>query len=305
MLRKISFNISASLEEKCWIADIFIMSALLIISNNSYGDITEKQEQLNRHKEKVLSRERSEEERARQESKRIAEEKRQKLLKEKINVLEIPLDYSWGWNDADTSFTDDSPETFTGAAQDWVVLVNTHTTAPLFYGEAISGQWNKTFRSLMWAAPYQVAAPCMKSIENVHQSLALPLTWSDEKHRGFVTFILIPPDSIITYKIGNAKEQKDIKTGEERWGGGIQMRLKGLPAGTILLTEPLFNENKPQAEGKGRKKIDFQGLLVDAIRNYNDQRGDNQKLVSLGLADIENQTCSDYDWFNALFEEKP
>jgi hypothetical protein len=277
----------------------YVFPALLILNSITYAELTP--ERIMRHEEKVLSAQKEEALKAEKEKKELTKKSREKILAERIYILENPITYDYGWDSDDSNFSE-KPSPFTGVANEWIVLANTHIEDELHLGDAVSGRFVPgKHRSLKWAVPYQLIAPCMKNVEDIHNSLALPLEWSSKKHRAFVTFILVPKNASLTYKIGIASEQKE-NAGKVRYGGGVQMRLQGLPVGTILLTEPIYDEQKKDLSAtKGEKKVNFQEKLLEAIKNFNAKKGPGMEELPLTLVDISNDQCRSYEWIYGLF----
>ncbi len=205
---------------------------------------------------------------------RFNRSERLKVFKPGPVILNTPLDTSRDYPTDDNCFVQDT-DPLTGAlmpitpnvmtTQNWVVLVNTHTSDLLYE----SGTFDrKRHRSLNWAAPYDFSTKYLKNQENIHESLALPLDWSRGDLRSYVTFIVLQPRTQLEFKIGYVKPA--VSGADSRMGHGVQVRLKGLPAGTILLTMPLFGENKKDlAKSKGHRNINLISLFKQAIEEYN------------------------------------
>lgn len=211
------------------------------------------------------------------------QERRKSTIRNEI--LMEPINYDYGYNEDDINFLEGISLPIKNrnvTTKKWTTLINIHgDDKNLWLGKNISGPFNpKKNRSLSWATSYEIGAHFFKHQESIHDSLALPLTWSSGKHRNYITFIVLPPHSNIEFKIGLAKEQIQD---DKRQGGTVQMRLKYLPKGTILLTSPILEPIKHLRDQKGYKKIHLNLIFKTAIQEFNKE---NIKKIPLSITDI-------------------
>ncbi len=176
----------------------------------------------------------------------------------------------------------------------WTVLVNMHANVPLVWGGNVP---RGDSRSLSWTVPYLIAVDQFKTVGDVHTKSALPLSWGQGKYRNMVSFLFIPPNSKLEFKIGYAKEQTDSVYLYDRTGYGVQMRLKSIPAGTIVVTNPLVNSEQKK-RSKEYKKLDLQQNLQHALDVFNqsNERKD-LKLSELSLGELTQKSYTDIDSF--------
>ena len=197
-------------------------------------------------------------------------------------VLNKNLDNSFGYSRDDVNFAslkegsfeahDPKEEgeypSFRETLKEPLVLVNVHDgKLELYLGPQESGVFIPgKHRSLSWAVPYENARH-LHTQEDVHHASALPLDWSAGKHRSKVTFMVVPEGATIEYKIGSAAPQEGSRD-PFRSGGGVQMRLKGVPKGTMLLTKNLIDKRDFSAP-KGLRGIRLHDLYEQALKEHN------------------------------------
>lgn len=204
-----------------------------------------------------------------------------------------PWDKKSSYDADDVNFTGDIQSVDITTAN-WTVLVNMHANVPLIWGGKIPKGEN---RSYGWAVPYHIAVNAFKETGDVHTKSALPLAWSRGKYRNMVSFLLIPPLSRLTFKIGYAKPQADSTYAFDRLGWGVQMRLKEIPAGTIIITEPLVLEQQLGRE-KEFKAINLPENLAKALHDFNESDDrNNAHIPEISLNKVIRQKYYDIDGF--------
>jgi hypothetical protein len=178
-----------------------------------------------------------------------------------ISVLNENIDYTYSF-EADRSKFKGFPFLAETQTTKWTVLVNFHGNMLL----NTSNVFDPKKRTLSWAAPYSIASQVYQ-IGKVHSGLALPVDWSRGKLRKNITLIFIPPNSNISFLIGYAKEQIGADFLDPRSGGGVQMRLKSLPTGTITITLPLFGATSPKSIDGNARKIYLEPIFFEALNH--------------------------------------
>lgn len=198
----------------------------------------------------------------------------------------------------------------TATTRAWLILTNFHGTAEL----NITNNYVRGTRTLSWANPYEYVRYLFATLSDAHNYSALLSDWGarsniegnkrideenkkideENKHigknllikkdkltehadyRDQVTFMLIPPQKELTFLIGFAapQEQRD-----ERAGGGVQLRLKNLPAGVITIQTPLqLKQSHTMDVSKGGKGYDLDQIYetaMQALENYLDSPAAN------------------------------
>ena len=196
-----------------------------------------------------------------------------------IKTLEQKIDYSYGYEEDKTNFVEGLIDE-EGETKDFLVLVNMHTDMPL----NTTNEYNPKKRTLKWGLPYENAYYNLFRTQDAHKNSALLREWTSGGFREKVSFVIIPPEKKIAFAIGYAKEQSGQKYGKEE-GYGMQMRLKNLPEGTIVITTNLVikdQKNKP----KRSKSFSLKKLLDKGIEEYNQN---NQGWdIPEEISDIEN-----------------
>jgi hypothetical protein len=210
-----------------------------------------------------------------QEAARLAHEVEINTIRANINLVPAGgLNYNYGY-ETDVNgrgpqgkkFNEDNPRTVVGTTRDWFVLINVHDDRPINLTNVFSPDKNQ----LPWGTPYENALFNMKATTKggIHDLSALLSGWTNTapgQLRGRVSFILVPPGSPMEFAIGTASPQEGK---EFRPGQGMQMRLKGLPAGVIILDQEI--NAKPTRKGGSEEKASFglQPMLEKAITDYN------------------------------------
>ncbi len=161
----------------------------------------------------------------------------------------------------DVNFIEDSISSFEGITKDWVVLVNIHSNMPL----NLTNRYQPKMRTLSWVTPFWFAKNHFSRLGYAHDKLALPKDWSKSQYRKQISFILVPPQTELSFKYGFAKEQKGYL--DERLGTGLQMRLKYLPKGSVVLTGPLLQESQIHLS-KEEKRVDIRKNFVTLQQEY-------------------------------------
>jgi hypothetical protein len=108
-------------------------------------------------------------------------------------------------------------------------------------------------------------------MSKVHDALALPLSWTNNHTREMATFIFIPPNEELTFKISYALPQNDLF--DPRAGGSIQIRLKGIPSSSILVTVPKEYYRKKNKTSTKEKQINFDLTYQSALKLFQDKTG--------------------------------
>ncbi|MBM3468691.1 MAG: hypothetical protein FJX71_04595 [Alphaproteobacteria bacterium] len=200
-------------------------------------------------------------------------------------IIKIPeyISYAYNFEADDRNFVEGLHHIKGKTKRDATVLVNIHSGSPL----NISSTYKPGMRTLSWATPYEAALrQAMSALSHAHDQSALLTSWTGNKLRTFVSFVIIPKGIDMEFKIGYASPQAsrrdDKSVTESRPGGGMQMRLKYLPAGTIVLTEPLIMT--PKAKGKGTYSL--KKILETAIQNYNTINPKQKLSEEPALADL-------------------
>ena len=173
-----------------------------------------------------------------------------------LDRLVKPIDYAWGYDQDDANFEQGLPIIEVDrSSEKWMVLVNFHGPAPL----NISSVFDPSKRTLSWTVPLGYASYEFAHVGRIHDQLALLRAWTGGKYRKYASFIFIPPGNRTRFKIGVAAPQENI---EKRWGGGVQMRMRSLPEGAIIVSLPLLEEDKSGHS----KKIDLYARAKKAIQ---------------------------------------
>lgn len=194
-------------------------------------------------------------------------------LPQEQRIIKIPqaISYSRNFDADDVNFMPGLHYVMGKTKREATVLVNIHDGSPL----NISSTYKKGTRTLSWATPYEAAlSQAMSSVSHAHNQSALLTSWTGHKERTFVSFIIIPKDTEMEFKIGYAAPQTATRSykdsnykdnPESRPGGGMQMRLNSLPAGAIVLTESLVTSSKTQ----GKANYSLEKIFKTALENYN------------------------------------
>lgn len=194
------------------------------------------------------------------------------INEDKVLVMENQVDLTRNYDADDANFMPGLIAFKGTTKRKYSVFVNIHGGGELQTGAWIPG---KTKRSLTWLVPYEQALiQAMSHTQHAHQQSALLTSWSGHTVRNFVSFVIIPQDTLMEFKIGYASPQASKKAKEVRPGGGMQIRLKYVPKGTIVLTEQLTagDQSKTYEKGtgkKGKQTFNLPNLLKSAIENYN------------------------------------
>lgn len=193
-------------------------------------------------------------------------------------VITEALDNSFGYDAHDVNFTSEKTGKAAKAGEmpsrkhrtnKTIVLVNSHGSDELYLGPKNSGAFTPgKHRSLSWACTLEEGDKMIRTQNNIHDSLALPLEWSNYKHRTHVTFTIIPAGSEIEFKKGEAAPQQ-TKDGEFRPGGGQQIRMKHIPEGSVTITQPLLLDRQ-MSKQKGEKDIKLRSILQKGITRHNE-----------------------------------
>lgn len=193
-----------------------------------------------------------------------------RIAEEPVNCWFIrPWDGKNSYDVDDVNFTE-TPKNERLKSKRWVVLVNMHSNVPVIFGGAFP---KGPSRSYAWAVPYGIAVKQFSDLGSVHSLSALPLDWSGGGYRQLVSFLLVPPGTPMEFKIGYAKEQveKDfekVKIEYDRSGFGVQMRLKYIPKGTIIITGRLVSKQQIK-RAKEQKRIDIERSFKIALDKFN------------------------------------
>ena len=204
------------------------------------------------------------------------------LAKDNVSLLKEPIDYSFNFDHDKINFEDGFQQTKV-TVKNWLVLVNFHDDKPL----NTSTTYVPRKRTLSWAVPYAIASQIYQ-LERVHSGLALPMDWSTKQKvktnsrrsltgpnkpiagstrpRSKVTFIFIPPSQlefIGGYATGKIADKHGNPYRDPRYGGGVQLRLKGLPAGTVAVTLSLYNHNN--GKSNNTNKLNMRALYKKAL----------------------------------------
>lgn len=233
-------------------------------------------------------------------SKKESDENNQRILEIKDSIP-----YTYNFDADDKNFESGTVHFFKGKTKrDYTVLVNVHDGSPL----NISAEYKKGFRTLSWGTPFEAALrQAMSAVHHAHDQSALLTSWTGKKFRTYVSFVIIPKDTLMEFKIGYASPQisnNPNMLAESRPGGGMQMRLKYLPARSIILTEALIEGKK--VEGKGTYSL--RDILKGAVENYNKENVKNKLPLDITLDDGVFLSAEEYaqDSLNIIPEtQKP
>ena len=167
------------------------------------------------------------------------------------------LDYSYGYAKSLACFMNENRWVDNEATKKWLVLVNIHhPDVPLNTTNAyVPGT-----RTLQWATPLSYAASRLNKANRGHDLLALPKDWSRGQLRSRVTFIFIPPKTKMSFYIGYASPQTDTTLLDPRSGGGVQMRLRFVPAGAIVMETALLQKSSKRSQSRDQHPIDLPNI---------------------------------------------
>jgi|GEM_PF-1811423 len=180
-----------------------------------------------------------------------------------VNVMPQEINYAYGFEADKANFVPGEFKQTQGITKDWFVLVNVHTDMPL----NVTNVFDRDKRTLKWGSPFENARVNFFKIGDPHQQSALVRDWTQGKHRRNVSFVFIPPNTQVEYIIGYASPQEGAEFRDQA-GGGMQMRLKSLPAGTIVLDSKLVGEQQ-LGKSVSQKSFSLDKLLINAIKSYN------------------------------------
>ena len=187
-----------------------------------------------------------------------------------ISVISQELIYDHGFDSDKVKFLDGDLYKITGISKKWIILTNFHGSIEL----NTTPQFIQGKRTLSWATPFEYSRFLFSTLSDSHNYSALLLDWAtktginpDEHHyyRDQITFLLIPPQKEMTFLAGFAAPQNNK---DERNGGGVQLRFRNIPTGTIAIQAPLQVEKSKTMEGGKESKIyDFEKTYENAMND--------------------------------------
>jgi len=182
-------------------------------------------------------------------------------------TVESPIIYDWGYTQSSNDFVGLNVD-FTAETTGYVVLVNFHASAPL----NLRASFHPEKRTLQWATTFDFAFfHPLDTWKSVHEALALPRHWSNDDYRKNATFMIIPPKTMMRFKIGYSKPQQSdenpdfgkdkhlpstvekYKKEEKTQGHGLQIRLHDIPKNVFLVTIPLKRHFNVESLFEGAK----------------------------------------------------
>ena len=151
-------------------------------------------------------------------------------------------------------------------------------------------------RTLTWGVPLEIALnQAQSTAAHAHNQSALLTNWSGGNLREFITFIIFPQGTALEFLIGPAAPQEDST--EFRPGQGTQIRLKFIPAGTIVLTQDLAKYQKGNKE-----TFDMTRILNDLLEKYNSSPNNVVQIDLNELIDLRHGLLEgDYDSYIKYF----
>lgn len=159
----------------------------------------------------------------------------------KVYSFSEQVSYEYNFENDDRNFTGDISYV-EGKTKDWVVLINFHTNMPL----NLSPEYKPGTRTMAWGIPFELALSSLFRVSDYHRELALLRSWTS-KHRDYVTFMLVPPGTDVTFKYGLAAGQEIKGDGDyledQESGGGMQFRLRYVPKGAIAVTMKSYKQD--------------------------------------------------------------
>lgn len=195
------------------------------------------------------------------------------INKSHVRVLDNELIYSHGFDKDATKFLSGDIIKVTATSKSWTTITNFHGTAEL----NTENTFTPGARTLSWANPFEYTRYLFTNLSDAHNYSALLLDWgirpnikASERHyyRDHATFMIIPPKKEITFLIGFAAPQVER---DNRTGGGVQIRLKNLPAQTITVQAKLQLEQSTSMDGSKAVKIfDFEKVYNTAMQDLED-----------------------------------
>jgi len=204
-----------------------------------------------------------------------------------FQIIEKEIDYSYAYDKERAKFEPGLKNVIGKTSRTYTVLVNFHEGNTL----NLTSLYDPNKRTLIWGVPYQIALnQAMSMAEHAHDQSALLTSWSSGNLRGFISFVIIPQDTEMQFLIGAASPQNDAL--EYRPGQGMQIRLKYLPKGTIVLTQDLAKVQKGEKE-----TLDLHGILEDLVTKFNDQnKGEECPKIKEGRVQDYNYAVPEGDF---------
>lgn len=210
--------------------------------------------------------------------------------KKKPFIIKEQISYSYNYDADDKNFLPGLLSEKGKTIRDYTVFINIHNGSLL----NLSSKYVRGTRTLSWATPYEAALrQAMSAIKHPHEQSALLTAWTNKQLRTYISFVIIPKGTEMEFKIGYASPQRSSEEGyaqEFREGGGMQLRLKYLPAGTIVLTESL-------SEGDiihEKSTFNLYNIFNQALNNFNNANLGIQLPHSIKDGDMAFTGAEDY-----------
>ena len=175
----------------------------------------------------------------------------------------------------------------------YTVFINIHDGS---FAQTTPVWTSKVKRTFQWEVPYEQALrQAMSALHHSHEQSALLISWTGRKTRQYISFVIIPKNTQMEFKIGYAAPQSGVAQTysnlstetEFRPGGGMQIRLKYLPKGTIILTEK-FSENK--------ETYSISHIFEQAIMDYNKMTSNPEKNLPQDIIDDDLVFINEHEY---------